>query len=874
VGADRQPPTADGDRMTAPHTERRPGSLTARFVLPTDVQLVPAETLDVEVRSQVARVGLGDAAAAGVVVTRPRSRAATHLVDGDSAALLERFRTPMTIRDAVLAASRAGSRDPEGLLRAAWPMLRTVMAAGLLVTEDEATALVPTVRDAAGVASWTPIRCVQMLADSELWQARAAPDRPSAGRHAALKLVRRAAAAEVARLAHEAAVLDLLDGIGVPRLLARGTIGASEYLILSWCPGTDVETAAAEYRVWPLAEARRALGGLLLAIADAYAALHARGVLHGDVHPHNVLVDADGTVRLVDFGYAHAASLSAPHLGAPHLGALHPEAPPRAGVASYFEPECAVAALAGESYPPVTAAGEQFAVAALLYRLVTGAAPTDLPIERDAFWRALAVARPRSFDAVGAAPWPDVEAVLARALGADPAGRYPSMAAYASALRAAIAASATSDVRLRAAGGALRAGRSTAATRAVLDRVLRRAEADVVEGRLAGVGGGSVMYGAAGTAYLLARVAAERADVRQWALADIWSEHACVAAADPARRYREANGVTAATCRPESIHHMPAGAHVVRALVADAVDDDVTRREAIAAFLDQTATTPTALTPTCATDAPGDSPDPDVTLGSAGVLLAAAALVPLIDEADAALRDQLRARGTAFARALWAHSAGAGGARRAPGATGIAHGSAGLLLAILVWSEASADALPSGIADELSALAACGEPIGRGVRWPWSVDPDADGHATYVPGWCNGTAGLVHLWLAAARHRLGDGWIELAVRAGWHSWEESAAAGPTLCCGDAGIAYAMLALERATGDAAWGRRSIVLADRAARATERAHADTARVDPTGGAAAAPHETLADSLFRGDGGVALLAADLDSTSPVMPFLGFLR
>jgi serine/threonine-protein kinase len=847
--------------LTERLTERLTARLTGRFVLPTDVTLVPADALGAEARSQVARVGLGDGAA-GVVVTRPHRRAATHLIDGDSAALLERFRTPMTIRDAVLAASRVGSRDPEGLLRAAWPMLRTVMSAGLLVMEDDAAAVAPTVGESARVEGWTTVRGVQMLADAEVWQVRAAPDHPSAPRHAALKLVRSASEADAARLAHEATVLDLLDGVGVPRLLARGTTGSSDYLILTWCPGVTVETAAAEYRAWPGVASRPALARLLLAIADAYAALHTQGVLHGDVHPHNVLVDADGSVRLVDFGYAYAQA---------RLPAL--DAPPRAGVASYFEPECAAAAVAGAPYPPVTAAGEQFAVAALLYRLATGAAPTDLPIERDAFWRALAVARPRSFEAVGVAPWPAVEVVLARALAGDPAARYPSMAAAAAALRSAIAASdvpeivptvetATAVVGRAGAGARVSQGdRGTATTRAVLDRVLRRAEADVVDGRVRGLGGGSVMYGGAGTAYLLARVAAARSDARWWALADVWAEHARVAATDPLRRYRDAWGVTPATCRPESPYHMPAGAHVVRALIADAVDDAETRLDAVDALVDQTAST----------DAPDDAPDPDLTLGSAGVLLAAAALVPLVDETDVERRARLLARGRVVSQGLWLRRAGldAGGARRVPATTGVAHGRAGLLLAILLWSEASGDAVPPGIADELTALAAYGEPIGRGIRWPWSLDAESDGRATYVPGWCNGTAGLVHLWLAAARWSPGDGWLEWAERAGWHSWEESASAGSTLCCGDAGIAYAMLALERATGDAAWGRRASALADRAARAIERSHADE-----RGAPSVAAHETLADSLFRGDVGVALVAADLDSTSPVMPFLGFLR
>ena len=55
--------------------------------------------------------------------------------------------------------------------------------------------------------------------------------------------------------------------------------------------------------------ARRAVA---LAVLDAYAAVHERGVLHGDVHAGNVLLRPDGTVTLIDFGLAQVSGATRP----------------------------------------------------------------------------------------------------------------------------------------------------------------------------------------------------------------------------------------------------------------------------------------------------------------------------------------------------------------------------------------------------------------------------------------------------------------------------------------------------------------------------------------------------------------------------------
>ncbi len=217
-------------------------------------------------------------------------------------------------------------------------------------------------------------------------------------------------------------MLEQLDGTAGPRLRRRGTIGESPYLVLDWCAGSAADIAAAEYRALPSDERRAALLSLAIAVLDVYARLHARGVVHGDIHPRNILVDRDNRVSLLDFALAR-------QIGTDSTGV------PRAGVPFYYEPELARALLDGLTPPPASEAGEQFALAALLYLLFTGEHYQDFQLEQHAFLSAIRDGSVLSFAARGIEPWPEAEAVLARALSKAPAERWPSISVFADSLR-------------------------------------------------------------------------------------------------------------------------------------------------------------------------------------------------------------------------------------------------------------------------------------------------------------------------------------------------------------------------------------------------------------------------------------------------------
>ncbi|MFC8454401.1 serine/threonine-protein kinase [Kitasatospora sp. NPDC057223] len=119
-------------------------------------------------------------------------------------------------------------------------------------------------------------------------------------REVALKVLRPGSTADTARrFGTEARVLARLRHPGLVEVYDYGTAAERPYLVLELVEGP---TLAAEVRTAPLpaADVRR-LGHDL---AKTLAFVHAHGVVHRDVKPSNVLLDATGRPRLADFGAA------------------------------------------------------------------------------------------------------------------------------------------------------------------------------------------------------------------------------------------------------------------------------------------------------------------------------------------------------------------------------------------------------------------------------------------------------------------------------------------------------------------------------------------------------------------------------------------
>ncbi|HEX3553828.1 MAG TPA: lanthionine synthetase LanC family protein [Thermoanaerobaculia bacterium] len=784
-------------------------AITDALLLPPDVLLIPVAELSDELRGQLC-CATGDYA-----VTRPRSRTPSRVVDAQAAELLAEFKSPRTIVEAVLRYSRSREVDPRETLEQAYPLLQGLVGSGFLVPEGEAGAegIHPALQPGDEIAGFEVLECVQGLEDTELHQVRG-----PAG-VAALKIERPAAAGKTGLFEREAAILEHLAGDGTPRLLACGEtdIDRRRYLAIEWLSGVDAVTAAGELR---RAGDRAGLLALCRAIVRAYAGLHDRGVIHGDVHPRNVLVAADGAVRLIDFGIARWDAAPAP------LARIW-----RGGVAFYFEPEYAAAARAGTAPPEASAPGEQYGLAALIYQMAAGVHYRDFSLEKNEMLRQIAGEPPLSFAARGIDPWPDLEAVLARALSKDPGDRFASLAELAAAL---------DQVRT---DGERQAGKDRAApVEALLGRVLQRLgpESPLLAGGLPAAPRGSIKFGAAGIAAACLRLAQTREDAGLLSLAGLWSARALRDVDREDSFYNPEIELGPEIVGRVSPYHTANGLFCVQALVSHACGDAGAQREAIAAFL-------------AGAQEPCDNPD--LTLGRSGVLLAASLLLDtLTGEASSDLRRELTALGDGLLAGLWSELDAQPPIARCDRLAnlGIAHGWAGYLYATLRWCRSAGTSHPVRLAERLAELATTAQPWGRGLRWPWyGVEEGHRRNAGSMPGWCNGSAGFVFLWTLAHRE-LGDpAFRALAEGAAWNAWE-SLEGGGSLCCGLGGRAYALLNLHRHGGGPEWLARARALANRAALDVERA------------------SEREDSLYKGAVGVALLAADLARPeTAAMPF-----
>ena len=771
-------------------------AITDPILLSPDVVLVPVAELPEEVRRRL------DPSEGDWAITHPKARTPSRLLDAASAALLAELKSPRTIVDAVIRYSQARDLDPESTLVEAYPLLERLLAAGFLVPEgsEEAGGIAPSLAPGDRIAGFAALECVQALEDTELHLVR------GEGGAAALKIERPAARGKNREaFAREAAVLERLGGEISPRLLARGELEGRCWLAVEWLPGVDAATAAAELR---RRGDRAGLLALCRALLAAYARLHESGVIHADVHPRNVLVGPAGEIHLIDFGLSLAEDL--------------PGDPGRGGVAFYFEPEYAAAVRAGEIPPAASAPGEQYALAALLYQLIAGVPTHDFKLARDEMLRQIAEEPPLPFALREAEPWPAAEAILARALAKTPGERFASVADFAAAL------GAVEPPRHRPA--------EDRAAEALLERVLERVAVDgpLFRDGLPEPPRASVTYGAAGIACALHRIALAREDAALLSLADLWAAkaaHSAKTAGDEAF-YRPDSRLTPEHLGRVSPYHTASGVHAVRAMIAHALGDPGSRREAVAAFL-------AAATVPC--------PNPDLTLGRSGLLLVASLLL----EAPGESPPELRGFGDGLLAGLWEEI---DELPPIPDCVerpnlGIAHGWAGYLYVSLRWCRASGIALPESLPRRLAELADRAHPSGRGLRWRWYAESGAE--VGTMAGWCNGSAGFVFLWTLAHQILEEPRFREMAEGAAWNAWEAPDPHG-TLCCGLAGRAYALLNLWKNGGGDDWLTRARDLAIHAARSIERA-------------AEAP-----DSLYKGAVGVAVLAADLARPeAAVLPF-----
>jgi tetratricopeptide (TPR) repeat protein len=244
---------------------------------------------------------------------------------------------------------------------------------------------------------------------------RAVRDDDAFRKTVALKLVRGGRHSDYfeRRFLQERQILGRLQHPNIATVLDGGTTDDGQpYLVMEHVEGQPITDFCAA----------RGLGtrerlALFRAVCGAVQYAHQNLVVHRDIKPANVLVDGHGVPKLLDFGIAKLLA-----------SGVDPEVAPTATVVPMMTP--AYASPEQVKGQPVTTASDVYSLGVLLYELLAGRRPYEVPADSlEAIVQAVCLTEPRapSEAATGRAPSElrgDLDTIVLKALRKEPERRY------------------------------------------------------------------------------------------------------------------------------------------------------------------------------------------------------------------------------------------------------------------------------------------------------------------------------------------------------------------------------------------------------------------------------------------------------------------
>jgi eukaryotic-like serine/threonine-protein kinase len=233
------------------------------------------------------------------------------------------------------------------------------------------------------------------------------------GRRVALKVLYRRFAEDgefVERFRREASSAAGLQHQHVVSVYDRGEWEGTYWIAMEYLEGRSLKRLILEEG--PLEPARAI--DLATQILRAARFAHKRGIIHRDLKPHNVIVDAEGRLKVTDFGIARAGASDMTQTGS------------IMGTAQYLSPEQAQ----GHA---VSAQSDIYSVGIILYEMLTGRLPFDGSSAVTIALKQVSE-QPVPPSQLNPAISPGLEAAVMRALAKDPAQRYPDADAFIAAL--------------------------------------------------------------------------------------------------------------------------------------------------------------------------------------------------------------------------------------------------------------------------------------------------------------------------------------------------------------------------------------------------------------------------------------------------------
>ena len=225
-----------------------------------------------------------------------------------------------------------------------------------------------------------------------------------------------------ARLLREAQAMAQLSHPNVVTLFDVGTYGGQIFIAMEFVQGLPLSEWLKQPHTW------REVVAVFLAAGRGLAAAHSRGIVHGDFKPDNVIVDAEGRARVLDFGLATAQdrgdrpTTAEPTLSRSNRASLELAQPGRSGALTGTPPYISPEQYLGE---PASASADQYAFCVSLHEGLYGVRPyhgDDLPALRQAVLLAAVPDEPRERRVP---TW--LRRILLRGMSRDPQQRFPDM---------------------------------------------------------------------------------------------------------------------------------------------------------------------------------------------------------------------------------------------------------------------------------------------------------------------------------------------------------------------------------------------------------------------------------------------------------------
>jgi serine/threonine protein kinase len=222
---------------------------------------------------------------------------------------------------------------------------------------------------------------------------------------------------ELARFRREAQAAGRLTHPNIVGVYDYGETNDVAYIVMEHVDGPTLKTLLDKKERFPLDNIARVMGDLLAGLQFS----HERGVVHRDIKPGNIMLTQGGQAKIADFGIARIEMSSMTQAGT------------MLGTPAYMSPE----QFRGEVADART---DVYSAGVLLYQLLTG----DRPFEgglTTIMHKVLNTDPPAPSQLASTAP-AALDVVVRKAMAKRPEDRYASAAAFADALRAALAAPA------------------------------------------------------------------------------------------------------------------------------------------------------------------------------------------------------------------------------------------------------------------------------------------------------------------------------------------------------------------------------------------------------------------------------------------------